>query len=86
MPDAELSSDGLAVGLSPRRKRHNGAIEGEAVAVVPLHEFQAPSVEGAQPSVPKLGIEHRVHRQLGGAIGICAQVKHKRIQIILLST
>ena len=63
-----------------------GAVEGDAVAVVPLHEFQAPYVEVAQPPVPKLGVGHRVHRQLGGAIGICAQVKHKRIQVVLLST
>ena len=62
-----------------------GAVEGDAVAVVPLLEFQAPSVEGAQPPVPKLSVGHRVQRQLGGAIGICAQVKHIRIQVVLLS-
>ena len=51
-----------------------GAVEGDAVAVVPLHTFQAPSIEVAQPPVPKLGVGHRVHRLLGGAIGIYAQV------------
>ena len=61
------------------------ALEGGAVAVVPLHEFQAPSVEVAQPPVSKLGVGHRVHYQLGGAIGICAQIKHKRTQVVLLS-
>ena len=63
-----------------------GAVEGDTVAVVPLHEFRATSVEVAQPPVPKLGVGHRVHRQLGGAIGICAQVEHKRIQVVLFST
>ena len=64
-----------------------GAVEGDAVAFVPLHEFQAPSSEVTQPSVPKLGVGHRVHRQLDGAmVGICTQVQHKRIQVVLLST
>ena len=63
-----------------------GTIEGDAVAVGPLHEFQAPSVEVAQPPVPKLGVGHRVHRPLGGIIGICAQVTHKQIQVVLVST
>ena len=63
-----------------------GAVEGDAVAVVPLHEFQAPSIGAARPPVQKLGVGHRVHRQLVAAIGICAQVKHKRIQVVLLST
>ena len=63
-----------------------GAVGGDDAAVVPLHEFQPPPVEVAQLPVPKLGVGHRVHRQLGGAIGICAQVKHKRIQVVLLST
>ena len=60
------------------------AVEGNTVAVVPLHEFQAPSGEVAQPPVPKLGVGHRVHHQLGGAIGISTQVKHQRIQVALL--
>ena len=47
-----------------------GAVEGSAVSIVPLNEFQAPSVEVAQPPVPKLGVGHRVHRQLGGAIDL----------------
>ena len=65
---------------------HYGAVEGDTVTVVSLHEFQAPFVEVGQPPVPKLGVGHRVHHQLGGAIDICAQVKHKRIEVVLLST
>ena len=58
---------------------HYGAVEIDAVAVVLLHELQAPLVEAIEPPVPNVGIGDCVHYQLCCSIAIRAQGKHKRV-------
>ena len=64
---------------------HNGAVDVDIVAVVPLHELQAPLVEGTKTPVPHLGVEDCIHYQLCCSIAINSQVKHKKIQIVVFS-
>ena len=63
------------------------AFEVDTVAVVPLHKLQALLVEVTEPRVPNLGVGNCVHCQLRFFISIVisAQVKHKRVQIAVLS-